>query len=325
MRPRLEIVRMVFGSHLYGTDTPTSDRDWKAVHLPSGDDILLGRIKSVETSQTKTDNSAKNGADDVDFESYALQKYLALVAEGQTVALGMLFAPEWAWTGAEPVWRELQENRSKLLTRRCASFIGYCRQQANKYGIKGSRMAAARAAMEMFAEARERLPALAKVGDMEAELRAFAERVEHAGIMGKEVGGGNTVLHLAVCQRLVPFTARVKMAHEIYAALFNEYGQRALAAERNEGVDWKALSHAVRVGLEAIELLETGVVTYPSPQREHLKAIKTGQLPYAQVASEIDALLPAVEEAAERSTLPDKADAAFMDDFVRKHYRRQVG
>lgn len=324
MQPRREIVRMVFGSHLYGTDTPASDRDWKAVHLPSGDDIVLGRVKGVETSQTKTDNSAKNGANDVDFESYALQKYLALAAEGQTVALGMLFAPEWAWTAADPVWRELQANRSHLLTRRCASFIGYCRQQANKYGIKGSRMAAARAAMDMFAEARERLPVLAKVGEMAPELEAFAAKTEHVEILGKEVGGGNTVMHLSVCQRLVPFTARVKMAHEIYSALFNEYGQRALAAEKNEGVDWKALSHAVRVGLEAIELLESGHVTYPSPQREHLLAIKTGQLPYGAVAAEIDALLPAVEAAAERSTLPDKADAAFIDDFVRQHYRGQV-
>ncbi len=64
----------------------------------------------------------------------------------------------------------------------------------------------------------------------------------------------------------------------------------ARAAERNEGVDWKALSHTVRVGYEALELLESGSLTYPSPTREHLRAIKAGEVPYAAVAAEIDAL-----------------------------------
>jgi hypothetical protein len=55
----------------------------------------------------------------------------------------------------------------------------------------------------------------------------------------------------------VPLTASIKTAREILQRLVTEYGQRALQAERNEGVDWKALSHAVRVGREALELFET--------------------------------------------------------------------
>lgn len=52
----------------------------------------------------------------------------------------------------------------------------------------------------------------------------------------------------------MPFTGSIKSAREIAQRLVNEYGQRALQAERNEGIDWKALSHAVRVGREALEL-----------------------------------------------------------------------
>ena len=44
-----------------------------------------------------------------------------------------------------------------LVTRRSAAFVGYCRQQANKYGIKGSRVAAARKALTLLLEAVERL------------------------------------------------------------------------------------------------------------------------------------------------------------------------
>jgi hypothetical protein len=41
-------------------------------------------------------------------------------------------------------------------------------------------------------------------------------------------------------------------------------------AETQEGVDWKALSHAVRVGTQALELLKTGHVTFPLPNAAHV-------------------------------------------------------
>lgn len=145
------LVEMQFGSHLYGTATPESDTDIKAVHLPDRRSILLQRVEKVITRKTKLDGTAKNSAADVDYESYVLQKYLALAAEGQTVALDMLFAPEWAWTSEpSPLWLTVRANKDKLLTARYASFIGYCRTQANKYGIKGSRMGAARAVVDFL-------------------------------------------------------------------------------------------------------------------------------------------------------------------------------
>jgi hypothetical protein len=98
--------------------------------------------------------------------------------------------------------------------------------------------------------------------------------------------------------------------------LVGDYGHRALQAERQEGVDWKALSHAVRVATEAIELLNTGSVIFPRPDAAHLLAIKTGRLSYQAVAAEIDELLPAVEDAATRSALPEQPDTAWLDDFV---------
>ncbi len=91
-------------------------------------------------------------------------------------------------------------------------------------------------------------------------------------------------------------------------------------AESNQGVDWKALSHAVRVARQAIELLRTGEVIFPRPEAAHLRAIKLGELPYAQVAEEIDDLLPAVEREAALSTLPETADIAWIDDFVAEVY-----
>src|ERR1700683_2655735 len=92
------IVMMRFGSHLYGTATPESDLDLKGVYLPEARDILLQRVKATVTSNRVKAAGEKNEAGDVDSEFYSLQRYLDLLAEGQTVALDMLFAPDSVMT-----------------------------------------------------------------------------------------------------------------------------------------------------------------------------------------------------------------------------------
>jgi hypothetical protein len=96
----------------------------------------------------------------------------------------------------------------------------------------------------------------------------------------------------------------------------NDYGQRALQAERSEGIDWKALSHAVRVGREALELLHAGKITLPLPYAAEILAIKQGERIYEAVAETIDRLLVDVQEAVVSSSLREEPDFAFMDELV---------
>jgi len=114
------------------------------------------------------------------------------------------------------------------------------------------------------------------------------------------------------------------MSYEIIENLVDTYGKRALAAEDAGGVDWKALSHAVRVGTEAIELLSTGKVTLPLPNRELLLDIKLGKLPYNEVAAQIESLLDEVEAASAASILPVEVDRNWIDDFVVRAYGEEV-
>lgn len=320
----MQIVEMTFGSALYGTKTPSSDLDIKAVHIPSATDILLQRVKPVVSRKTKADNSAKNTADDIDFESYSLQKYLGLVAEGQTVALDMLFAPDWAIISRTPYWTEIQKNRDRLLSRGYASFLGYCRAQANKYGIKGSRMAAARAAVNLLEVGMNVLGTSAKLAQFDSELSWLCLEQDHSSIDSIPDAAGNKILHLNVCGRKAPYTSSIKNAYEIYRVLFDEYGKRATAAEKNEGIDWKALSHAVRIGHQAIELLTAKFVTFPRPEAEHLRAIKAGEMPYSQVSEEIEALLERIEATALTSPLPERPDREWIDDFVIACHREEI-
>lgn len=315
------LVEMKFGSHLYGTATPASDLDIKAVHLPFPRDILLQRVKPVISEHSKTDNSQKNSAEDTDYESYVLQKYLSLVAEGQTVALDMLFAPDFSFLRpASELWREIQANKDRLLTAQYASFVGYCRTQANKYGIKGSRVAAARGALTILENAVNTLGTTAKLMEIAAEVEDYAAKTEHASVLDIDAIGREPIRHLEVCGRKMPWTTSIKSARDIMAKLVAEYGQRALQAEKQEGVDWKALSHAVRIGRQAIEVLQTANVVFPRPDAAHLLAVKKGELPYQAVSEEIEALLSQIEIEAARSVLRPAPDREWIDDFVAAAY-----
>lgn len=314
------IVRIEFGAHLYGTNTASSDHDYKSVYIPSAADILLQRVKGSLGHRVKRFEGDKNAPEDTDDEMYSLQRYLGLLSMGQTVTIDMLFAPKPLLT--HPLWDEIRSNKDLLLTKRSAAFVGYCRTQANKYGIKGSRVAAAKDAVEFFRGHLEHLGTTAKLNEVADLLQSICG--EHTQVVELETTAGHTEHFLECCNRKVSFGNTIKAAFEIYSRIYENYGKRARLAQTNEGIDWKALSHAVRVANEALELLRTANVTFPLPNAAHILAIKRGLLPYDAVAGEIEGLLVDVEEASHNSTLRDEADQNFIDALVQREYRKSI-
>jgi hypothetical protein len=313
-----------FGSYLYGTVTPESDLDVKSVRVPCARDILLQRIERTVTENTKSNTCEKNTPSDIDRETWALHEFFRLVREGQTVAMDALFAPSFAWTQpANPLWLDIIHHRHRFLSRRAGSFLGYCRQQANKYGIKGSRMHAAERARAVLRGLLER-DTNADLGDVQSDFAPLLATIEHVEIVDIPTPSGGAVRHLSVCGRKAPYTSSLKSAFDMYHRLFEQYGERARQAKQNQGIDWKALSHAVRVGREARELLTTGHITFPRPEGQYLVAIKKGQIPYGAVADDIERMLEQVELAAKESSLPEEPDHALMDDMIFHAYALSV-
>jgi hypothetical protein len=312
------IVRVQHGSHLYGTSTPASDLDYKGVHIPSGRAIILQRAENVLDRRVKVSDTIKNGADDTDDQSYSLQKFFGMIAVGDTVATEILFAPEPVY--ADDDWPEIQRIGRSLLNRQCKGFVGYCRRQAAKYGIKGSRMAACEDIVNLLTDAMMEHGTTAKVDVVADKLLVFCATHEFSNIEIITSQAGTDVPHLEVVDRKVPYTATLKVAHEIYTKVFENYGARARAAKLNEGIDWKAVSHAVRVARQAIELLTTGTITFPRPDAAQLLEIKRGLLPYSGIAEELEALVEQVEIVAETSSLPEMSDHRLIDLTVLRYY-----
>ena len=262
---------------------------------------------------------------DVDVESHSLHRFLTLLAAGQPLAIEILFTPDvFMLSPPDKLWREVQAIGPSLITRRAGIFARYCRKQAEQYGVKGERAAAARMALVALMAAEADRGTQARLEEIAVELETLAIASPHIALVDVEVQENRTVRHLEVCGRKAPFTAMIRAAREMTERLVAGYGERALEAERQSGVDWKALSHAVRVGREAVELFTTGRLHFPLASAPRLLDIKLGRVPYIEVAREIEALLGEVEQSAAASTLPDEPDLVAAEALVIRAYRDQV-
>ncbi len=299
---RQVIVEMIFGSHLYGTDTPESDRDYKGIVLPAREEVLLGRIPNTLSSSTG-DNKLKNTKGDIDRDWYSLHYFIKLACAGETCVLDMLHAPENMLIQSSPIWDEIMEYRSLFYTKSLKALVGYARRQASRYGIKGSRVNAMQIAMDALSGDQEK-----RLVDIWSTLPTsdHIHKVDEVPYKFYQIAGRKFVERMKV--------GEVK---NIIVNNYEKYGARARDAAENKNVDWKALSHAIRATIEIIEILEDGTITFPLKEAKYLRKVKLGQLDYAtEVAPALEKLIRQCELLAEKSTLPDKVNKGFWDRFI---------
>lgn len=308
------IVKMIFGSHLYGTNTPRSDMDYKGVFMPTAEEILLGKIPRSINSSTKKRGDDKNSAEDVDTEFYSLHYFISLACEGETAALDMLHAPANMLIESSPIWDEIVANREKFYTKNLKAFIGYARRQASKYGIKGSRLNDAKTVLDFLMSKNQSL----RLSNIWAELPTG----EHIFKQPPNVNGERMY---EVCGRKINESAHVSYSLDIVKRFHDAYGERAKQAADNKGIDWKAVSHALRAAYQVRQILTEGTITFPLKEAGFLILVKNGAYGYLdEVAPELEALMNEVENLAEKSTLPEKADRKYWERFIIKHARQEV-
>lgn len=315
------IMKSLFGSHLYGLNTPSSDKDYKGVFIPSAQDILLQRVPKTISNNTNKSNT-KNTVEDTDSELFSLQKFLEMASQGQTQALELLFTPDNMILEKTSEWDDIIKIRDQLLSKRVDAFIGYCRTQAAKYGVKGSRMATVEKTLDLLGS----YDKARKLNEVWVDLKLFLAKLEHIDFIAPDKI--NRLHHdtLEVCGRKFQSTVTVNYAKEALQKIYDNYGHRAKAAKDSEGIDWKAISHAMRVCYQGLELLEKGKITLPLKEdaRKELLEVKLGKIPYPQVQDKLESLMVLLESTKTVSKLPENIDSKLVDELVIKMYHSQV-
>jgi hypothetical protein len=318
---------MVYGSHLFGTNVETSDRDFKSVCLPSGEDILLQQVKRVAHNAPSKE---RNQPEQEDIEFLSLQQYLKMLCEGQTVAVDMLFVPREYYVEGTlgPEWYAVFNNRNRFLHSNIDIFTNFAKSQARRYSIKAERLTAVEAAHGFFAAMEGLHGPSTKVAQVKMDLMGMAcehsQEVMSFHHIANPGRNGAGVEHFECCDRKVPMGATVKEAANIYQKASEFYGKRARLAQQMGGQDWKAMSHAVRILREAEELLLGGQITFPRPEAKLLLQIRKGELPHEKVLELIEKGIEIAELCKVATNLPEQPDYDFADELVKSFYHSQV-
>lgn len=294
------LFKTIFGSQLYGTNTPSSDVDYKGVFLPNIKELILGNVKldSSINESNKEDMSAKSGAGVVETEMYSLQKFIKHAMDGQTVAIDMLFSPRKFWVEHSLGWNEVYSVRDQFLSKKLNAFVGYCRTQAAKYGIKGSRLNSSEKFINLFKSVDQDV----LVGDIVEQIMELVDG-EHAQVhLDSELHKS----YLDVCGKKFLFTSKIRYGLPTLEKFWENYGSRARMAATDDGVDFKAISHAFRAAYEVKELVETRDIKFPLKDRQFLLDVKTHQYKYIDIAPRLEDLVDEVGVLVANSDLPDK-------------------
>ena len=310
------LVKTIFGSTLFGTNTPESDMDYKAVIVPSARDLLLNQYKDVENTSTGGKNK-KNTKEDTDLEVFTLKRFLEDAREGQTFALDMLFTPEDKILESSPEWDFIVKNRHKLIHSNVSSFVGFAINQANEYKEKGERLKKLKKLNACLREYNKNR----KLQDCLEDLKKF----DFVSFVEKPANkeSDKLITYLVVFDKMAALNSSIKIALKTYESMAKEYGARAKAAEE-DGIDFKSKYHALRVAHEALELLTTGHITFPRPEAPLLLSIRNGELTEDEVDKLIKEKLAEVKEAEKTTSLKKSVNAKFWEDFVYAVYSKEV-
>jgi hypothetical protein len=305
----------LFGSTLYGTETPgKSDVDARGIFLPSSDSLILNKApKSLHFSTGN--NERRNLSGDVDIDLWSVQHWLLkLLPSGDIGGLDVLFSPSHTACALyrHPALDAVFANPLRLTdTGQGRAYAAYSMGQAKKYGIKGSRVGALKAVRAWL---QTHCPKPYPDQRLEKYLDALAASCADNRFCSVVTVRNEHALQL--CGKLHMASIRMKeLVHRVEADM-QRYGVRAEEAERNEGLDYKALSHALRALDQMEELLQTGRIVFPLQGRKELLAVKEGGYTWREIEARILERLKAVDALQKHAPFVGVYDAAFAEACV---------
>jgi hypothetical protein len=322
----------VFGSHLYGTNSENSDMDYKGIFLPSRRSCILGTSPKSYTWNSKENSNEKNTSEDIDVQLWSLQYFLKLLGQGETNAIDLLYSMSYKkmvifFQDGIYDMEYLFKNHKRLFSvKDTKSFVGYSIGQSKKYGVKGSRLGVIKRVLEFLdrkiAQNNNLLFELEslKIFQFKGELLSACGNDSFCFIKDCKGSNEKIIPYLFLCGSKHDLTINFKEFYKRVKNTYDIYGERAKAAEKNEGIDFKALSHAVRALRQMEMLLEEGEIRYPLDCAEELKEIKYGKKTWNEIEKIIVEGLNNVEILQNKISSEHKLDQTFVENFILNNY-----
>jgi predicted nucleotidyltransferase len=290
------------GSHLYGTETPTSDVDVRGVFKADLEDIIFQKDEKVYSFDLMLDGER------VDNQFTEFRKFIYDASIGQTYALDILFANPESIIYVDPqLGRLLLKHKDKLLSRNMSAIVHYCINQAKKYTERGKKYNTYKQ-LQIFLKPFKPNTKLCEIDLVDAPVDIVSKVNKGTGIEEDFISIGN---------KLFPMNTKVNQLRMSLKTTLDNYGDRVKEAAQ-QGKDFKALSHAYRLVTELEELWLTGKITFPLKNLEFIKQIKRGEYICDDYGSELHNHIDTILE--QPTKLPETYDEDFWNSIIKNAY-----
>ena len=283
------IFKTFAGSRMYGTHTPESDIDIRGVCVPPLK-ILLDPFSNFEQYE---------GINNQDITIYSIRKFFQLLQDCNPNIVELLFVSRPIISSLK--WRLIVSNSNLFLSRRTRStFIGYAYSQLKR--IKLHR--------EWLLNPPKKKPIRKDYNLPETPNWGF-DKLENIIHAPREV-----IVDEYRDEALREISYRgAKTYWDNYHNWEITRNEKRAILEAKFGYDTKHGMHLYRLLTEGLELLNTGRITLPRPDKDFLLEIRNGGLSYNELMSLTSEFEEKINLAADNSPLPDKPDTNKMRDL----------
>jgi len=325
------------GSHSYGTNTPTSDEDYKGVCF-SPREYYLGFLNKFEQAQGK----------DPDLTIYEIRKFFSLAADCNPSIIEVMWVESSDVVHCSRLWeKHILPNRDKFLSTKAKhTFSGYAASQLKRIRThrkwlisppKGQPTRTEFGLPEYSPIAPDQLRAADSVikrkmdeWDVDIENLDPAQRIEWQGKLAemlaslqyteenKWIAAGNL---LGYDNNFMDILARERsyrganMEWHQYNTWKKERNPARAELEATHGYDCKHAMHLVRLLRMCREILETGKVIVKRPDAQELLEIRNGMWSYDELVSWAEQEDLTLNEVAKKSILPHQPNRIFLNQL----------
>lgn len=290
------IVLSLAGSNMYGTATEHSDRDYFGIYMPTKRQLLLNDYPK-QVSLPKEYG--------LDLQIWSIHYFIKLACQGETLSIDLLHAPKDCIVAHDSdIWYDLMGNRKRFYTKQMKAFVSYARKQAAKYGLKGKRIETLEMVIAYLKSVRE---------DMKLqEIWLGLPKDNHIHFLDTK-----PYRMYQVCGKRFQETVKISYIKEQLQKSLTEYGRRAMLAKDNQGIDWKAVSHALRSAYQVYDILRLGDYEYPLRLGAFVRNVKLGKYDFESIVQPtMENIMDDVEKLIETSDLPDEVDKEYWNNWL---------
>lgn len=341
------ILRVVAGSHAYGTNIEGSDWDERAIFADDISRVALP-FQKIEQIQFLQDDKVY----------YELSKYMPLLLTQNPNVIELIWTAEDDILYKNDSGQLLLDNREKFLSIQVKdSYVGYALSQLKR--IKGHNKWINNPQPEKEPEQKDFCSVVWNFGNE----KIFNKKVPNEGFVGIALGDSTYSLWSAKKLGLDPNSSWMdkrgnpklidnsqfskinvdnispEMIVKINAELFDSHHKNWKAYwswknNRNEkrglleekfGYDVKHAMHLIRLLRSGADILEKGCVPVKRDDAQYLLDIRFGKYTYEEIVLESERLAKKIELISKKSNLPNKPDYNLAKEIMLEIYTKQWG